>query len=1042
MGSAKETNQIVQNPKANKPRGKVAQGRKIQSAADAERKSVQERTTQIQGFAQAIHCWLRTQIGLKSPFVPIAKHLDETMSQTPIEDLPKHFKLLITTAFSRKMDQDMPEGSEQVEGTWPWPVKSRYHGALTAYMKRPLRRKRSCWALLQCKNLANTVPFIAKVKAYEKHHVALSEVRTTDPTTLEEFRYFIQPWLVRVRECYTTNTQMAKPSACCTRKRSDGGLKASLRKKVQHKGHLTVPNRKIRMEPVVISLVGDPGVGKSRAFRQITENIAVRFGKCTKEPSGYAYWRSIATDHWDGYRNQLFAGIDDFGGQIGLCDADEIPPEKLELLQTVSTVDCVLPMADLKSKGRKFTSEFLGLSMNMRALCCSPRFADAGAYWRRVGKPVWVMQNVTKTHCNLLKVVFSKTDEEWNGVIGQSDLCRILVKMGFTGHPGSPAHAPHCMARFMNVHKSTVPKIISDWALSKWEEKNAEELSLNAVRFQPFSSCKEFEVGFGYEFDIPSELPLNRVGVLGLCEPLKVRMITKPQPLAWALKPLQIAMFKALKSWQCFEPCWNPDFDPSRIINSGSQKGLSLLSGDYSAATDGLHMDVSLVASNALAEFFETIDPQIARLIRWEGGVHTLDYPILSYTDDNGKKVRKTFPPVIQSNGQLMGSLLSFPILCLVNAFTYARAHNLLLHELDRVLIHGDDICFQSDADSISLWKELANSVGLKPSVGKNYAARDWVSIDSKLFVKKKNKLEEVQTGKFKCLVRTARQTDTFETALKSGFTPNQVRYYSAARLKETPRSLNIPVCYGGLGDKFRREEGDETIRDRLIYIYEKRKRCRVVPTKQTLRELRILKVPLFAAKELKIAQVRLKVEEDQLEWEDPEERDQLGAEVFPHREFDRFQKWAHKEENNQFFRCVARLDLKRERPLTLYKSVTVVVQSDFEFARLNNLVEREFSRFHSIGEKSNKLSRIVDSVRSRRRRSSPKGIPAHLLTRLQEGGRSSVAETGALRATRQTRTVVNTSTSESEGPTDLERWNNPLVYGSTLSLLNKMGPR
>jgi len=282
-------------------------------------------------------------------------------------------------------------------------------------------------------------------------------------------------------------------------------------------------------------------------------------------------------------------------------------------------------------------------------------------------------------------------------------------------------------------------------------------------------------------------------------------------------------------------------------------------------------------------------------------------------------------------------------------------------------------------------------------------------------------------------LVRHERQSDTFLTALKSGFTPEAIRYFSKGRLTQTPRSLDVPVDYGGLGDIFRKEK--QTIMDHLIYVFEKRKRCRVVATKHVVRELRILQVPLFAAKELKLKEARLKVSDDQLQFEVDEDAEPLGAQRFPYKEFKRFEKWAHSRDNKHFFECVVRMDLRKERPLSLMKTVTVVLRSDFEYARLNNLVEQEYSKFHSIGEKSNAKVRTVRSILERRREKRP-------LNAITGEGPSTLPLGRRQRPSPLLRDEsASLSTSSDDAPTREERYNNPLVYGSTLSLLHEFGP-
>jgi hypothetical protein len=81
--------------------------------------------------------------------------------------------------------------------------------------------------------------------------------------------------------------------------------------------------------------------------------------------------------------------------------------------------------------------------------------------------------------------------------------------------------------------------------------------------------------------------------------------------------------------------------------------------------------------------------------------------------------------PVQQRNGQLMGSILSFPILCLANLGLYLavveKDPRPLAEKLRGVLVNGDDMLYVAPQ---SLWKEhveLGKSVGLTMSPGKAY---------------------------------------------------------------------------------------------------------------------------------------------------------------------------------------------------------------------------------------------------------------------------------------------------------------------------------
>jgi hypothetical protein len=112
-------------------------------------------------------------------------------------------------------------------------------------------------------------------------------------------------------------------------------------------------------------------------------------------------------------------------------------------------------------------------------------------------------------------------------------------------------------------------------------------------------------------------------------------------------------------------------------------------------------------------------------------GPHTFQYPLGmgQYTD-----------PVLQKNGQLMGSPLSFPFLCLANLCLYLNVTEKehrgrgFFTRLRSVAVNGDDMLYLAPpclwADHVSLGK----SVGLEMSVGKAYHHPIYANINSTSF--------------------------------------------------------------------------------------------------------------------------------------------------------------------------------------------------------------------------------------------------------------------------------------------------------------------
>jgi len=93
-----------------------------------------------------------------------------------------------------------------------------------------------------------------------------------------------------------------------------------------------------------------------------------------------------------------------------------------------------------------------------------------------------------------------------------------------------------------------------------------------------------------------------------------------------------------------------------------------------------------------------------------------------------------------QANGQLMGSPLSFPILCAANLLGYVLAweeyHGRPVGRLDKlpVLINGDDILFKANDRFYTIWQRIVKSIGFDLSVGKSYFDKRFCTVNSKLY--------------------------------------------------------------------------------------------------------------------------------------------------------------------------------------------------------------------------------------------------------------------------------------------------------------------
>jgi hypothetical protein len=182
--------------------------------------------------------------------------------------------------------------------------------------------------------------------------------------------------------------------------------------------------------------------------------------------------------------------------------------------------------------------------------------------------------------------------------------------------------------------------------------------------------------------------------------------------------------------------------DIDAIVDREKALGLSLpfwVSGDYSAATDNVEMfytklvfETYLNARRLPLNPNDNLYQDVLRSVLYHQIIH---YP----RSFNGPR-DEALPDCVQENGQLMGSVLSFPILCLINLCGYWDALNrylgFVVNDFTKlpVLINGDDIIFRADDRLYGLWQESLKELNFILSLGKNYSHPKILTVNSQFF--------------------------------------------------------------------------------------------------------------------------------------------------------------------------------------------------------------------------------------------------------------------------------------------------------------------
>ncbi|APG77161.1 RNA-dependent RNA polymerase [Wenzhou narna-like virus 2] len=216
---------------------------------------------------------------------------------------------------------------------------------------------------------------------------------------------------------------------------------------------------------------------------------------------------------------------------------------------------------------------------------------------------------------------------------------------------------------------------------------------------------------------------------VGLVEPFKVRVITRGAAHSYHLaRRWQKSLWRPLAEHPTFQLVGRP---MSHSIMMDMVEKMTLddrvwMSGDYQAATDNFDPQLS---NHCLAEVCARI------------GVPYEDQLILrkaltghAFFDPDTNEFLGH-----QARGQLMGSPVSFPILCLLNASLTRLAFEIAGREAlplsDQImLINGDDLLCRVNSREYKAWKIVTRAGGLTPSLGKCFRHKNMATINSEMW--------------------------------------------------------------------------------------------------------------------------------------------------------------------------------------------------------------------------------------------------------------------------------------------------------------------
>jgi hypothetical protein len=226
---------------------------------------------------------------------------------------------------------------------------------------------------------------------------------------------------------------------------------------------------------------------------------------------------------------------------------------------------------------------------------------------------------------------------------------------------------------------------------------------------------------------------------VALAEPLKIRVITKGPPYTYTvLKALQKKMHSTLKRIKQFQLLGQPDDADILVDCLGARlpEGKTYISADYKGATDNLK---SWASECAVEEISDCL-----KLSNVERGLFKASLTGHFFEDPKTGNLSK------QTKGQLMGSIVSFPILCVLNAAVCRWAMELAEDRTipirdTNMAINGDDVVMKSDSKAYNYWKVVAGFIGLEESIGKTYVSKRFFNINSRTYILLENKQTRIR---------------------------------------------------------------------------------------------------------------------------------------------------------------------------------------------------------------------------------------------------------------------------------------------------------
>lgn len=152
------------------------------------------------------------------------------------------------------------------------------------------------------------------------------------------------------------------------------------------------------------------------------------------------------------------------------------------------------------------------------------------------------------------------------------------------------------------------------------------------------------------------------------------------------------------------------------------REGESFISGDYTQATDNIYLPAVKAVIDVLAESTELSEAERKMMLG-------------SFTNLRWRSMNSGREHTIK-RGSMMGNLISFPLLCLLNKASYDIACDIHFGEGARRIgrFNGDDCCFCGDRRFYDLWREITSNFGFIVNEEKTGFGCRYLELNSSIF--------------------------------------------------------------------------------------------------------------------------------------------------------------------------------------------------------------------------------------------------------------------------------------------------------------------